>query len=47
MVRINQNLKEAQDIRNGCADKNMTTREFKVWEHVLLKVNQKKISLNR
>jgi hypothetical protein len=45
MVRIKQNLKAAQDRQKKYADKNMTTREFKVGEHVLLKVNPKKSSL--
>jgi hypothetical protein len=45
MVRIKQNLKAAQDRQKSYADKNRTTREFKVGEHVLLKVNPKKSSL--
>jgi hypothetical protein len=45
MVRIKQNLKEAQDRHKIYADKNITTREFKVGEHVLLKVKPKKGSL--
>jgi hypothetical protein len=45
MVIIKQNLKAAQDRQKNYADKNMTTREFKVGEHVLLKVKPKKISL--
>jgi hypothetical protein len=46
MVKIKYNLKEAQDRQKSYSDKNMTTREFKVGEHVLLKVNPKKSSLN-
>jgi hypothetical protein len=42
MVRIKHNLKEAQDRQKIYVDKNGTAREFKVGEHVLLKVNPKK-----
>jgi hypothetical protein len=45
MVRIKQNLKEAQDREKIYADKNRTSREFKVGQHVLLKVKPKNISL--
>ena len=45
MVRIKQNLKATQDRQKIYANKNMTTREFKVGEHVLLKLNPKKRSL--
>jgi hypothetical protein len=45
MVRIKKNLKEAQDRQKNYADKNMTVKEFKVGEHVILKVNPKKSSL--
>ena len=45
MVKIKKNLKVAQDRHKSYADKNMKTREFKVGEHVLLKVKPKKISL--
>jgi hypothetical protein len=45
VVKINQNLKAAQDRQKFYADKNMTARQFKVGEHVLLKVRPKKISL--
>jgi hypothetical protein len=45
MVKIKQNLKATQDRQKSYADKNRTNREFKVGEHVLLKVNPKKISL--
>jgi hypothetical protein len=46
IVKIKQNLKEAQDRKKNYANKNRTTRGFKLGEHVLLKVNPKKISLN-
>jgi hypothetical protein len=45
MVRIKQNLKETQDRQKSYVEKNKTTREFKVGEKVLLKVNPKKSSL--
>jgi hypothetical protein len=45
VVKIKKNLKVAQDRQKFYADKNKTTREFKVGEHVLLKVKPKKISL--
>jgi hypothetical protein len=45
VVKIKQNLKETQDRQKVYVDKNNTTIEFKVGEHVLLKVNPKKISL--
>jgi hypothetical protein len=45
VVKIKQNLKASQDRHKFYADKNMTTREFKVGEHVLLKVNPEKRSL--
>jgi hypothetical protein len=45
MVKIKHKLKEAQDRHKSYVDKNMTTREFKVGEHVLLKVKPKKSSL--
>jgi hypothetical protein len=45
VVKIKQNLKAAQDRQKLYADKNRTAREFKLGEHVLLKVNPKKISL--
>jgi hypothetical protein len=45
VVNIKQNLKAARDRHKFYADKNKTTREFKVGENVLLKVNPKKISL--
>jgi hypothetical protein len=45
VVKIKKNLKATQDRQKVYADKNMTVREFKVGEHVLLKVKPKKISL--
>jgi hypothetical protein len=45
VVKINHNLKVARDRQKVYADKKMTAREFKLGEHVLLKVNPKKISL--
>jgi hypothetical protein len=45
VVKIKQNLKASHDRQKVYADKNMIAREFKVGEHVLLKVKPKKISL--
>jgi hypothetical protein len=45
VVKIKKNLKEAQDRQKVYADKNRIATEFKVGEHVLLKVKPKKISL--
>jgi hypothetical protein len=45
MVNIKRNLKASQDRQIFYADKNKTAREFKVGEHVLLKVKPKKRSL--
>ena len=45
VVKIKQNLKASHDRIFFYADKNKTTREFKVGEHVLLKVKRKKSSL--
>jgi hypothetical protein len=45
VVKIKQNLKATQDGQKVYADKNMTAREFKVRDCVLLKVKPKKISL--
>ena len=44
MVKIKKNLRQLK-IDKNFVDKNKTTREFKVGEHVLLKVKPKKISL--
>jgi hypothetical protein len=38
VVKIKQNLEAAQDRQKVYADKNRTAREFKVGDHVLLKV---------
>jgi hypothetical protein len=46
MAKIKQNLKAAQDRQKIYADKNRTSIEFKLGEHVLLKLKPKKISLN-
>jgi hypothetical protein len=45
VVKIKQNLKSSQDRQKVYADKNMKAREFKVGEHVLLKVKPEKIYL--
>jgi hypothetical protein len=45
MVRIKQNIKATQYRQKNYADKNMKDRDFKVGEHVLLKVKPKKSSL--
>jgi hypothetical protein len=45
MVKIKKNLKASQYRKMRYAYKNMTTREFKVGEHMILKVNPKKSSL--
>ena len=42
MVKIKSNLKAVQDRQKFYAEKNKIVREFKVGEHVLLKVNPKK-----
>jgi hypothetical protein len=42
VVKIKKNLKEAQNRQNVYADKNKTTREFNVGDHILLKVKPKK-----
>jgi hypothetical protein len=41
MVKIRQNLKASQDRQKSCADKGRTHREFKVGDHVFLKVKSK------
>jgi hypothetical protein len=45
MVKIRQNLKVAWDRQKSYADKSRTYREFKVSEHVFLKVKAKRSSL--
>jgi len=42
MKRIKQNLKVAQDRKKSYADKNRVFRDFKVGEHVFLKVKVKR-----
>jgi hypothetical protein len=46
MVRINKNLKEAQDRQKSYADRGRIDRQFKVGEHAYLKVKPRKSSLN-
>jgi hypothetical protein len=46
MLKIKQNLKDAQDRQKIYADKNKTHREFKVGDHVFLKVKSNRSSLN-
>jgi hypothetical protein len=38
MLKIKQNLKVAQDRQKNCVDKGRIHREFKVGDHVFLKV---------
>jgi hypothetical protein len=45
MVKIKHNLKETQHRKKVYANKNKTTREFKVGEHVVFKVKTNKRSL--
>jgi hypothetical protein len=45
MLKIKKNLKASQDKKFFFADKNRTHREFKVCDHVFLKVKANKISL--
>jgi hypothetical protein len=45
MIKINQNLKVFQDRKKSYADKGKTHREFKVGDHVFLKVKANKSSL--
>jgi hypothetical protein len=45
MLKIKQNLKYAQDRQKSYADKNKTHREFKVGDHVFLKVKDNRSSL--
>jgi hypothetical protein len=45
MERIKQNLKAAQDRKKSYADRNKVFRDFKVGEHVFLKVKEKRSSL--
>jgi hypothetical protein len=45
MVKIKKNLIIAQDRQKSYVDRNRTNREFKVGEHVFLKVKSKRIFL--
>jgi hypothetical protein len=45
MLKIKKNLKVVQDKKKIYADKNRTHREFKVGDHVFLKVKSNRISL--
>jgi hypothetical protein len=45
MWKIKQNLKVSQDRQTSYVDKSRTHREFKVGDHVFLKVKAKKSSL--
>jgi hypothetical protein len=45
MLKIKQNLKVSQDRKKNYVDKGITHREFKVGNHVFLKVKAKRISL--
>jgi hypothetical protein len=45
MLKIKQNLKVAQDRKKRYADRNKTHREFKVGDHVFLKVKSNRSSL--
>jgi hypothetical protein len=45
MLKIKQNLKAAQDRQKSYADKNRIHREFKVGDHVFLKVKANRSSL--
>jgi hypothetical protein len=45
MIKIKRNLKVAQDKKKRYVDKARTHREFKVGDHVLLKVKANKSSL--
>jgi hypothetical protein len=45
MIKIKQNLKAAQDRKKSYVDKKKTHREFKVGDHVFLKLKANKSSL--
>jgi hypothetical protein len=45
MIKIKHNLKTAQDRHKSYADKNITHQEFKVGDHVFLKVKTNRSSL--
>jgi hypothetical protein len=44
MVRIKQNLKVPWDIKKSYVDKGRTHRDFKLGDHVFLKLKAKRIS---
>jgi hypothetical protein len=46
MLKIKHNLKAAQDRQKSYADKNRAHRDFKVRDHVFLKVKSSRSSLN-
>ena len=45
MLKIKQNLKSSQDKKKSYVDKGINHREFKVGDHVLLKVKANRSSL--
>ena len=45
MVKIRQNLKASQDRKKSYVDKGRNHKEFKVGDHVFLKVKAKRSSL--
>jgi hypothetical protein len=45
MVNIKKNLKASHNKQESYADKNRVFRDFKVGEHVFLKVKEKKSSI--
>jgi hypothetical protein len=45
MVKIKHNLKDSQDRKKNYADKNKVFRDFRVGEHVFLKVKAKRSSI--
>jgi hypothetical protein len=45
MLKIKKNLKVDQHRKKGYANKNITHREFKVGDHVFLKVKSSRSSL--
>jgi hypothetical protein len=45
MLNILKNLKAAQDRKKSCVDKGRTHREFKVVDHIFLKVRARRSSL--
>jgi hypothetical protein len=45
VIQIKQNLKVPRDRQKSYADRKMTPREFKTWDHVYLRVRPRKSSL--